>query len=511
MSKLKIKKLSSINPLHFIKRMKIKTRIVLSVSLLSLAALVALLIAGSLTINGFQHKYYKIDNFKADSHAADVGTIISSNISIDEMKEEIAQYGYRLHVIIDGEDVDDDEFAEQGFVKSVIDSNLPDNVVNYITIEGITIVGYGEDEYMLIAVHDMGEVPAGSSMMPPSGEVPAIPDASSSGSDTQIGAFKTKFIIIGICLVLALVIISRIVAGRIAKNVLRPIDSLKAGAKRVASGNYSEPVVYEGEDELTSVVTAFNEMQKSLLEEKEKLAKYEQARTDLVTGISHDLRTPLTSVKGYLKGLRDGVADTKEKQERYIDVAYAKAGVMETLLDRLFFFSKLESGNLPLEKTKTDIKELFDLFCDETYGELSNEGITLRTEVEPGSHYMDMDIIQMCRVLRNLCDNARKHAIVPDRKLELSLRAFSENGREHITFTDNGPGVPEELLPKMFEEFWRGDEARGTKNGEGSGIGLYIVKYITEAHNGKVLSYNRTDNNSGLTIELIFDENGGDK
>ena len=113
-------------------------------------------------------------------------------------------------------------------------------------------------------------------------------------------------------------------------------------------------------------------MRRHLLEEQKKNARYEQARTDLVSGISHDLRTPLTSVKGYLKGMRDGVANTPEKREQYLDVAYRKACEMERLLQRLFYFSKLETGNLPLFLSDADLGDFVAQFVREARQERRN-------------------------------------------------------------------------------------------------------------------------------------------
>ncbi|MEM5780918.1 MAG: HAMP domain-containing protein, partial [Lawsonibacter sp.] len=106
------------------------------------------------------------------------------------------------------------------------------------------------------------------------------------------------------------------------KQLMRPVNALAEVAKRVEQGNLSAPVDYQGRDEFSSVCSAFDHMQQHLLSEREKNAAYERARTDLIAGISHDLRTPLTSVKGYIKGMRDGVANTPEKREQYLDIAY---------------------------------------------------------------------------------------------------------------------------------------------------------------------------------------------
>ena len=212
---------------------------------------------------------------------------------------------------------------------------------------------------------------------------------------------------------------------------------------------------------------AFDHMQQHLLAEREKNAAYQRARTDLVAGISHDLRTPLTSVKGYLKGLQDGVARTPERQAQYLDIAYRKACAMENLLERLFYFSKMETGELPLHLERTDLWELVRRFVQESQEELGPKGVVLTLKGAPAPHPLQADTEQLYRVLGNLTDNAMRYAKAEH--LELTLTVWRERAYERLRFADNGKGVPEEQLPHLFELFWRGDSARGSRN-EGSGL-----------------------------------------
>jgi signal transduction histidine kinase len=279
-------------------------------------------------------------------------------------------------------------------------------------------------------------------------------------------------------------------------RILRPLNLLSEGARRIETGDFSKPVVYTGKDEFASVCTAFNHMQEHLMTEQEKNAAYERARTDLVAGISHDLRTPLTSVKGYIKGLRDGVANTPEKREQYLAIAYNKACEMDVLLQKLFYFSRLETGNLPLSLSREDLGEFIRRFRENIRDELENKNMEMTVEIASGPHPVMIDTEQMYRVLLNLIENAAKHADA--KPLALRISVWSEGDTEYLLFADNGKGVPEEHLPRLFERFWRGDEARSSENGEGSGLGLYIVKYIVEAHGG----FAAAGNDNGLQIKI---------
>ena len=167
--------------------------------------------------------------------------------------------------------------------------------------------------------------------------------------------FLLLFITIGAFVILAILLASRMFTKKLVRQIMEPVDQLAAAASRIESGDLTQPVVYLRDDEFRNVCDSFNQMQRHLKEGMEQNAAYEKARTEMISGISHDLRTPLTSVKGYIKGLQDGVANTEEKRRQYLDIAYSCACDMEGLLAKLFYYSKLETGNMPFYKQKTDM------------------------------------------------------------------------------------------------------------------------------------------------------------
>ena len=314
----------------------------------------------------------------------------------------------------------------------------------------------------------------------------------------QAEASLLSLLIIGAAAIVLIVSLSLVSTHFQVRHIMRPVNALADAARRVEAGDYTQPVGYDGKDEFTAVCAAFEQMQRHLLEEREKNAAYERARTDLVAGISHDLRTPLTSVQGYLKGLRDGVANTEEKKARYLDIAYRKAYDMERLLQRLFDFSRLETGSLPLAPVRTDLGEFVREYVGGAAAELAEKGGRFVLRGAPAPHPVRMDREQMKRVLDNLTENALRYAGAEE--LVLTLTVWRGQDMEKLRFADNGRGVPEEDLPHLFEQFWRGDQSRGAKNGEGSGLGLYLVKYIVEAQGGGVTAWN----DGGLVIELAL-------
>ncbi len=314
----------------------------------------------------------------------------------------------------------------------------------------------------------------------------------------QMEAMMLSLLLSGGAAIVVIVLLNLLFTRYQLRKLLQPVDALIQAAGRVEEGDFTQAIEYRGRDEFSPVCAAFNRMQEHLLDEQKKNAAYERSRTDLVAGISHDLRTPLTSVKGYIKGLRDGVAQTPERQRQYLDVAYRKACDMEVLLQRLFYFSRLETGNLPLFREKSDLGDFAARFVSEAGPELEQTGGKIQLVVSPGPHPVSIDPEQFYRVLNNLKDNALRYA--GDGALIISVSVERRGEWEQIRFADNGQGVPEEALPHLFEQFWRADQARGSKNGEGSGLGLYIVRYIIEAHGGTI----QAKNDGGLAFTILL-------
>ena len=164
--------------------------------------------------------------------------------------------------------------------------------------------------------------------------------------------FIVLFLADGILCIAVLVVISQFFTRNLVKHIMKPLELLSDGAKRMKSNDLTQEISYSGDVEFEKVCHTFNDMQKHILMEKEKNYKYEKARTDMIAGISHDLRTPLTAVRGTIKGLMDGVASTPERQNRFLKTAYRRTGDMDVLLNQLFYLSKLETGNMPLNLKK---------------------------------------------------------------------------------------------------------------------------------------------------------------
>ncbi|MBQ2650815.1 MAG: HAMP domain-containing histidine kinase, partial [Clostridia bacterium] len=305
------------------------------------------------------------------------------------------------------------------------------------------------------------------------------------------------FLIIGAAAIVIILPITSLFTRQLLKYITRPLTALISAAYRVEKGDLSTPIEHQGSDEFKTVCDSFDHMQQHLKDERDKNAAYEKARTDMISGISHDLRTPLTSVKGYIKGIRDGIANTPEKQQRYLQTAYTKADQMDTLLENLFFYSKLETGNLPMNMKPLDLTDLVRNFVSDTSLDPNMQQVTLTAHFKEKAHMVLADAEQLRRILNNLTENAVKYAQAES--LCISINIEREGDQEVITFADNGVGVAPDKLNNLFEQFWRGDSARMSGKGS-SGLGLYIVKHIIDIHGGSITA--RSENGLQLIIRL---------
>lgn len=307
--------------------------------------------------------------------------------------------------------------------------------------------------------------------------------------------FMAAFLVIVLEAVAILITVSSFFTRRMNQMVMQPMELLMKGAKRIQEGTLTEQIKYQGEEEFECLCDTFNAMQECILEDTRQRERYEQARTDMVTGISHDLRTPLTSIQGYIKGVLDGVADTEEKKELYLRTAYEATEEMNVLLKKLFDFSRLESGQMPFHMVNVDLAEYTASYVAQKEAVLAQDKVIFKLQREEITPEVAVDVEQIQRIFDNLLENSIKYAQV--KPVEITTIIRIEPKYVVVEWTDNGTGVPPEKLSRIFERFYRCDESRNCK---GSGVGLYIVKYIMERHHGKVNAMN----DGGLKVQLYF-------
>ncbi|MFS0778898.1 HAMP domain-containing sensor histidine kinase [Neobacillus sp. 3P2-tot-E-2] len=290
-------------------------------------------------------------------------------------------------------------------------------------------------------------------------------------------------ILFGLCL-LILIATNGLLTYFVSKSIIKPISQLKKAAHFIKTGDLEHSITAVRNDEIGQLTQAFEEMRIQLKESHEIQKQYEDNRKELIAHISHDLKTPITSIKGYIEGIRDGVADTPEKRTRYIQTIYTKAVDMDHLIDELFLFSKLDLGKIPFEFERIDIKDYLTDYFEELSFDLRKQNVDLHFQFAPEGHYHVLaDREKFKRVLANIINNSLKYMDKAKKELIITMQSTDEN--VEISIADNGPGIPEESIPFIFNQFYRAEQSRNKLTG-GSGLGLSIAKMIIEEHNGVI-------------------------
>ena len=275
----------------------------------------------------------------------------------------------------------------------------------------------------------------------------------------------------------------------IYRSIAVPLVKLKKATKNIKEGNLDFVLEVEGNDEFSQLCQDFEEMRKRLKESTEEKILMDKENKELISNISHDLKTPITAVKGYVEGIMDGVADTPEKMDRYVRTIYNKTNEMDHLINELTFYSKIDTNRIPYTFSKLNVEDYFSDCAEELGLEMETRGIELvyANYVEKGVQVI-ADGEQIRRVIHNIVSNAIKYMEKP--RGIIQLRVTDVGDFIQVEIEDNGKGIAAKDLPYIFDRFYRTDVSRNSSKG-GSGIGLSIVKKIMEDHGGKVWATSR--------------------
>ena len=275
----------------------------------------------------------------------------------------------------------------------------------------------------------------------------------------------------------------------IYRSIAVPLVKLKKATQNIKEGNLDFVLEVEGKDEFSQLCQDFEEMRKRLKESTEEKILMDKENKELISNISHDLKTPITAVKGYVEGIMDGVADTPEKMDRYVRTIYNKTNEMDHLINELTFYSKIDTNRIPYTFSKLNVEDYFSDCAEELGLEMETRGIELvyANYVEKGVQVI-ADGEQIRRVIHNIVSNAIKYMEKPRGIIQLRVKDVGDFIQVEIE--DNGKGIAAKDLPYIFDRFYRTDVSRNSSKG-GSGIGLSIVKKIMEDHGGKVWATSR--------------------
>ena len=275
----------------------------------------------------------------------------------------------------------------------------------------------------------------------------------------------------------------------IYRSIAAPLVKLKKATQNIKEGNLDFVLDVEGNDEFSDLCQDFEEMRIRLKESAEEKLVMDKENKELISNISHDLKTPITAVKGYVEGIMDGVADTPEKMDRYVRTIYNKTNEMDHLINELTFYSKIDTNRIPYTFSKLNVEAYFNDCAEELGLEMGTRGIELVY-----ANYVDSDVIviadgeQIRRVIHNIVSNSVKY--MDKKKGIIQMRIKDVGDFIQVEIEDNGKGIGAKDLTCIFDRFYRTDVSRNSSKG-GSGIGLSIVKKILEDHGGKVWATSR--------------------
>ena len=304
------------------------------------------------------------------------------------------------------------------------------------------------------------------------------------GLEQMVPELKSLLTDIMVSIVLILLLTACMLSIWIYTSLINPIKKLQVAAQNIKEGNLDFTIEAESKDEIGELCTSFEEMRQRLKDNAEEKINSEKENKTLISNIAHDLKTPITAVKGYAEGLMDGVADTPEKRDKYLRTIYNKANEMDTLINELTLYAKIDTNRIPYNFAKINVAEYFNDCVEEIGLDLESKNIGLAYfNYTDESTQIIADPEQLRRVIHNIIGNSIKYL---DKQHGLiNIRIKDVGDFIQVEIEDNGRGIAARDLPYIFDRFYRADASRNSATG-GSGIGLSIVKKIIEDHGGKI-------------------------
>ncbi|OMF98420.1 ATP-binding protein [Paenibacillus sp. FSL R7-0337] len=296
-------------------------------------------------------------------------------------------------------------------------------------------------------------------------------------------AMATFLILVTLGIISAVFVTNQFLTRFVFKRIKQPLDTLVDGVHQIRDGNLDVRIEYGNKDEFASVCEDFNDMAIRLKESQRLIQRQEESRKELLAGISHDLRSPLTSVRAYSEGLLDGVASTPESQKKYITMIKNKAEDIDRMVGKIFLFSKMDLGDYPYEPEVLEVnQELFSLI-KVTAEEYREKGLDVVIAALAAEVYIYADPAQFSSMVFNILENSWKYK--DKERVQVTIRTKVMGTHMLICLEDNGPGVPEEALDKLFDVFYRSDPSRNNPT-KGSGLGLAITAKAVSRMGGSI-------------------------
>jgi len=311
-------------------------------------------------------------------------------------------------------------------------------------------------------------------------------------------------LILSAAVILSVYFTNRFLTKFVFRKINGSLETLEYGVEQIRDGNLDYRINYSENDEFLTVCNSFNEMALRLKESVDSVLKNEQNQKELLAGISHDIRSPLTSIQAYVEGLLDNVADTPAKQRKYLLTIKHKSESISNMVSQIFTFSKMQIDDYPVNLFRTDIKPELEKIILPLKNEYAQKGLKINIAIQSAELSIDTQFLNC--ICTNLITNSLKY----NNNIKAELNIFSEISQNKyiLHFADNGPGVDEQSLDKLFDVFYRSDLARNAPD-KGSGLGLAIVANAVKRMNGAV--YSRNVQGGGLDIVMTFIKEDGNE
>ncbi|MGH4124677.1 MAG: sensor histidine kinase [Clostridium sp.] len=276
----------------------------------------------------------------------------------------------------------------------------------------------------------------------------------------------------------------------LTRKKMKYIEEISNGLLEISKGNLNYRVAQKGSDELAGLATHINYMASELNEKIEKERRAEKTKIELITNVSHDLRTPLTSIMGYIGLVKDKKYVDEVQMDEYMNIAYNKSENLKILIEDLFEYTKLTNETIALNKEEVALNELLDQLTEELVPIFEENNLTVEREISKEKIMVNLDINKILRVFENLMMNAVKYSLKPS---IVKVRLYKDKSNVIVSIENKGAKIPEEDLEKLFERLYRQDKSRAASTG-GSGLGLAIAKSIVNLHGGEIWAECKDEN-----------------
>ena len=313
--------------------------------------------------------------------------------------------------------------------------------------------------------------------------------------------FRNSVIYTLIAFLIIIILINTLITYLLSKKIVAPLNRLNNATQKIKAGNYNFSLPPESKDEIGTLFQSFEAARKQLKASEETKKRYEENRNELISNISHDLRTPITTIKGYVEGIIDGVPKSKEKLDKYLSTIHQNAQHMESLIEDLFLLSKFELNQSLYHFESINIKSYLNDSFEELRFELSEKGIHLELITNsPDDVRIKGDREQLRRVILNIIYNAVNYK--SDKNPQIKMILTEGKDIVQIEIQDNGKGIAKYQLINVFERFYKADKARSAGASVGTGLGLYIAKKIITDHGGQTWARSQLGQGTSIFFTL---------